>query len=314
MKEGTMKPNVLIIGGDISGKELVLIKQIPISRGYRYEYTDRDYNIKHVSQALLDAELAYLSDGGKYPIVCDETEFQKYEFDSIRRVNRLNGEIKKRVKEWIVLLNEKTKNNPNVQVYINCGNDDPLFIDKLLGKYQPEGKVIVLRDNVKLLSLGYSVKTPWKCPRDTSEEELNHKISSMTSQIKEGDILIFNFHCPPYNTFLDEVYEVDDNLQKRGNRKHVGSKYIREAIERFKPILSLHGHIHEAKYSELIGSTRCVNPGSNYQNGILQGAYFIIDNGKVEKDLIVDDLFGQKIGRPSFFAKLISFIKTLLSI
>ena len=198
-------------------------------------------------------------------------------------------------------------------MYINCGNDDPNFVDKLLGNYQPEGKVITLKDNVKLLSLGYSNKTPWNCPRDVSEEEINQKISSMTSQVKDGDILIFNFHCPPYDTFLDEVYEVDDNLQKRGNKKHVGSKYIREAILRFKPILSLHGHIHEAKYSEILGSTKCVNPGSNYQNGILQGAYFIIDNGKVVKDSFVDDLFCQPIPPSSFYAKFISFIKAKIS-
>lgn len=311
-----MKPNIMIIGGDITGKELVPIRREKTYGGCRYEYIDRDGNTKKISEKNLDEELEFLRDGGRYPIICDKTEYQRLEFNPTLKDKKLDEERKKRVEEWMDLLNEKVKNHPDVQIFINCGNDDPLFVDHLLGAFLPEGKVITIKDNVKLLSLGYSNLTPWECPRDVDEQVIRQKIAEMTEQISIDDILIFNFHCPPFNTDLDEVYEIDQNYQRRGYKKHVGSSSIREAIEQFKPILSLHGHIHEAKFSERIGSTKCVNPGSNYQNGILQGAYFIISDGKIVREILVNDLFPEKaIRTPSkwacILARLLSFITKL---
>jgi Icc-related predicted phosphoesterase len=34
----------------------------------------------------------------------------------------------------------------------------------------------------------------------------------------------------------------------------------------------LHGHIHESRGAVKIGRTLCINPGSEYASGILQGA------------------------------------------
>ena len=116
----------------------------------------------------------------------------------------------------------------------------------------------------------------------------------MIDKTDKNDVLIFNFHCPPINTSLDEVYAVDDNYQRSNYKKHVGSSSIRDAIEKYKPILSLHGHIHEVHNIEELGSSMCVNPGSNYQNGILRGAYFIIDDGEVKSKTLIEDLFPKK--------------------
>jgi Icc-related predicted phosphoesterase len=51
----------------------------------------------------------------------------------------------------------------------------------------------------------------------------------------------------------------------------VGSTAVRTAIERHQPLLSLHGHIHESRGVQRIGRTVCINPGSVYGEGILQG-------------------------------------------
>lgn len=66
---------------------------------------------------------------------------------------------------------------------------------------------------------------------------------------------VYVCHAPPYNTALDLA---------RG--KHTGSVAMRQFIERYKPPLTLHGHIHEAptnsgRYAERLGSTWCLNPG-----------------------------------------------------
>lgn len=52
----------------------------------------------------------------------------------------------------------------------------------------------------------------------------------------------------------------------------VGSKAVRDAIMKYQPVLSLHGHIHEGKGTARLGKTLCINAGSLYEQGLLQGA------------------------------------------
>ena len=53
---------------------------------------------------------------------------------------------------------------------------------------------------------------------------------------------------------------------------HVGSKAVRQLIEKDQPLIGLHGHIHEARGFVKIGRTLCINPGSEYGEGVLRGA------------------------------------------
>ena len=62
----------------------------------------------------------------------------------------------------------------------------------------------------------------------------------------------------------------------------VGSKAVRNVIERFHPALSLHGHVHESRGIVRIGKTICINPGSVYSDGILRGVLVELNSkGKV---------------------------------
>ena len=103
---------------------------------------------------------------------------------------------------------------------------------------------------------------------------------------------IFNLHCPPYDTPLDVAPELDKTLKpvmSSGgaiNMIHVGSKAVREVIEKHKPLLGLHGHIHEARGFVKIGRTLCINPGSEYSEGILRGALLNIDEKGVKSHLL----------------------------
>lgn len=68
--------------------------------------------------------------------------------------------------------------------------------------------------------------------------------------------LVCVFHGPPHGTALDQI----------AGGAHVGSTAARHWLERLKPALSLHGHIHESpaisgRYADWIGPTLCVNPG-----------------------------------------------------
>jgi Icc-related predicted phosphoesterase len=61
----------------------------------------------------------------------------------------------------------------------------------------------------------------------------------------------------------------------------VGSKACRKVIERSQPLLGLHGHIHESRGTFKLGKTMCINPGSEYTEGILRGALIELRGGKL---------------------------------
>ena len=62
----------------------------------------------------------------------------------------------------------------------------------------------------------------------------------------------------------------------------VGSKSVLAVLDKYQPILGLHGHIHEGKGTRKYKKTLCVNPGSMYEQGMLHGA--------------IIDLLPQKVG------------------
>jgi hypothetical protein len=55
---------------------------------------------------------------------------------------------------------------------------------------------------------------------------------------------------------------------------------VREILLRRQPLLSLHGHIHEGKGTARLGKTLCINAGSLYEQGVLQGAVVELDARK----------------------------------
>ena len=88
---------------------------------------------------------------------------------------------------------------------------------------------------------------------------------------------IYVMHSPPWGTHLDRI---------QGGHS-VGSRSIRKFIEAFQPLLTLHGHIHEAPrlsgdYKDRIGKTLCVNPGQMLPKDKsfpdLQGVVFDLEN------------------------------------
>jgi Icc-related predicted phosphoesterase len=57
---------------------------------------------------------------------------------------------------------------------------------------------------------------------------------------------------------------------------------VRDAIEKYQPMLGLHGHIHESQAMAKIGRTTCINPGSEYAEGILRGCIVTVSEGEVQ--------------------------------
>lgn len=96
-----------------------------------------------------------------------------------------------------------------------------------------------------------------------------------------------NLHVPPYASGLDDAPELDASLKVQTSLgqtrfKPVGSTAVRAAIERYQPLLGLHGHVHEAHAITRIGRTVCINPGSDFGEGVLHGALATLDKGKLK--------------------------------
>jgi uncharacterized protein len=68
----------------------------------------------------------------------------------------------------------------------------------------------------------------------------------------------------------------------------VGSTAVRDAIEQHQPILSLHGHMHEARGFARIGRTLAINPGSSYGHGDLLGAIVDLSATRKPRFMLVD--------------------------
>jgi Icc-related predicted phosphoesterase len=191
---------------------------------------------------------------------------------------------------------EQKLKGTKIKCYVSPGNDDAFFVDKVLAEsntvINPEGQVIDIDGIHEMASTGYTNMTPWNCPRDISEEELMKRIDDMTSKLKNPSRSIFNFHCPPYDSTLDSAPQLDEKLQPKLSASGpvmapVGSKSVRIAIEKYQPLLGLHGHIHESKGYLPLGRTICVNPGSEYTEGLLRGFLAELTEDKVKDFLFV---------------------------
>ena len=84
------------------------------------------------------------------------------------------------------------------------------------------------------------------------EDDLTREFDSLFASVEDPGRVVFNAHPPPFDSGLDEAPVLDAALtvqQSAGQVKlgPVGSTAVRAAIERYQPILSLHGHVHESR-------------------------------------------------------------------
>jgi len=285
------KVDVAIVGGDITGKGLVFVSKK--SNGYETEFLGRKWVAQ--SDEELRSVIQEIRRRGFYAHVDDPDAIDEIVCSPPKAENLLKDHITRSVKEWIQLAEERLKDS-GIECHISPGNDDIYDIDSILASSEfvinPDGKVVRINDGHEMISTGKANITPWKCPRDVTEDELRQTIEKLAIDLSNPSLSIFNFHAPPFNTYLDIAPELDENLRpviKAGQPSmiNVGSISVRKAIEEHQPLLGLHGHIHESKAVEKIGKTTCINPGSQYTEGILDGAIVTLEGEKVRDHMFI---------------------------
>jgi len=185
---------------------------------------------------------------------------------------------------------------PGLEVYAMMGNDDWLINMPVLDEVQGRGLLRLLHNKKYRLGNGFEIigyanvpPTPFSIKDgerlDTADAptEPQHFAACISTDkgIRQIDAVthfsrhntmeeelaklpvpksyqktVCVMHAPPFRTNLDVLYD----------GRSVGSRAIRQFIEKNQPYLTLHGHIHEApsrsgSYRDKIGNTVCINPG-----------------------------------------------------
>ena len=275
----------LILGGDITGKMIIPIVE-KSGGGYILEEGGKQ---REISKEQIDSIIRELDDFGYYPYVCSQSEFAELSSSESKRSELFTTLIKEKLVKWMKLAEERLKNS-GIKCYISPGNDDTLEIDEILDTssyvINPEEKVIDLDGEHEMITLGYANRTPWNTHRECDEDMLELKIMKLADQVDDLSCGLFNLHVPPYNTILDKAPELDGTLKPVNtgagvNLISVGSKAVRNCIEKYQPLAGLHGHIHESMGRCVIGRTVCFNPGSEYSTGRLNGLLLNLKGNKI---------------------------------
>jgi len=278
--------DALVLSGDMTGKVMVpIIKQD--DGKYKATLLNEAYTLKEEDLEEFKKKCRMLC---YIPHVTDPDEADRISEDEKYREDlfeRLEGEI---VEHWLSLIPDRVPED--VRIVISPGNDDKLSIDEII-KRDPrvifgEEEVVALDDEHEVLCCGWSNPTPFDSPRECSEEELERRLEAVAAKVKDMTRCVFCIHVPPYDSQLDLAPLTDKNLKvvAKGGRPQmipVGSKAVRKLIEKYQPLVGLHGHIHESPGFVHIGKTECLNPGSEYGEGVFKGYLVEIEGDKITK-------------------------------
>jgi Icc-related predicted phosphoesterase len=282
------KADMVVLGGDVTGKIMV---PITAYHGY-WEVTIRGERLRLETREQLAEAEKRIRDRGSYPAVVTPDELQTLREEGAAD-RRFVLEMSRSLDRWLDMADGKLHGG-EIPCILNGGNDDFFEIDHIVESSPcvtfAEGKVLDL-GSYYMISMGYTNPTPWNTYREAPEDELAAKIDALASQVPDIGRTIFNFHAPPFGTGLDEAPALDANLRPTHGgavMKPVGSTAVREAIGRYQPPLSVHGHIHESRGVAKLGRTLALNPGSSYGDGTLQAAVIDLNekNGKIKYVLV----------------------------
>jgi Icc-related predicted phosphoesterase len=284
--------DVLVMGGDVMGKLAIPIIRSADGRARatihgRVEHLETEADVVQAR-----GRIAAL---GFYDTVMDEDEYRTTRGDP-DAVDRLWRDLAtERLERWIALAEERLGPS-GIPCYVSGGNDDLLEVMTALPTRGTrsfvgcEGRVVPLDDRRSMISLPYVNPTPWNTPREAPEEDLARMIDEYVGGLPDLENAIFNFHAPPVDSTLDTCPMLDASTDPpsqivRGGQPVLhgaGSTAVRAALEEHQPLLGLHGHIHESQSAARLGRTLCVNPGSEYGEGVLRGCLITLADGKVK--------------------------------
>jgi len=277
------KADVLVMGGDMTGKAMVPIT----GAGDAWRVTLQEQEHILTGEAEVAAMEKRIGDRGYYPIRLSPEEMVAWQADQTLVDARFKAEMLAQVGRWMALADERLAGK-GIRCIVSPANDDIFEIDPIIAAAKlvdlGESNLIDL-DGFSLVSTGWANPTPWNTFRELPEDQLRERIDGLVAGVPDRSRAIFNFHAPPFGSNLDNAPKIDADMRYVSGGQAlipVGSRAIRDAIIEYAPVLSLHGHIHEGRGAVKLGRTLAVNPGSTYEDGMLQAAIVDLDLKKAE--------------------------------
>lgn len=294
MRSNVYRVDVALIAGDLTGKALVAV----VADEAGGTWTADVLGQRRVART--EAELAELersiADLGYYAVRVSPAEHAAMEADPALVRRAFDERITGRLRDWMALAAERLDGS-GVPVLLMPGNDDDHEIDPILDAStycrNVNEQVVELTPWHQLVSMGWSSPTPWHTPRELPEEEFLDRLSGLLAGVRDSRRTVMMTHVPPYDSGLDTAPLLSPDLRPTVSagdllRGPVGSTGVRAAIEKFRPVLGVHGHIHESGGERRIGDTLCINAGSEANHGILRGYLVDMTADGVERTLRVE--------------------------
>jgi Icc-related predicted phosphoesterase len=275
---------LLVLGGDVTGKLVVPIVRQPDRRWLAHE-------------RLLDSERAVeelerrAATAGQYTARMPAEEYEHYQAhpDAVQELfERLMCE---RLTSWLHYANQRLEGS-EVRIVTAPANDDPWVVDDVIREHGgervllAEGEIVEVAPGHELLSSGWTNVTPWNTPREYPEEAIRAHLDELADKLEHPENALLNLHVPPYDSRLDTAPLLGQDLKVRTSMgaqvtAPVGSTAVRAVLEERQPLLSLHGHIHESGGAVRIGRTLAINAGSEYGEGVLRGVLVTVGGGRL---------------------------------
>lgn len=281
--------DTLILGGDMTGKAIV---PIVAQGGDEYKVTLLEQVSMLHGKEEVDKMVQTIQNRGYYPYVTDPDEVQAIVSSPGKMDDLFMDQVLKTMQRWMDYADTKLSGT-GIRCIVCPGNDDVFEIDAVIASSKCvrslEGEVIELDEYHEMANSGWSNPTPWNTHREEPDEALLKRLEAVISQVKNPAQAVFNFHPPPYGSGLDEAPELTKDLRQAYAGRSmipVGSKAVMTVIDKYQPLLGLHGHIHEGKGTRKYKKTLCVNPGSMYEQGMLNGAVIELKPQKVGNYLL----------------------------
>ncbi|MEM3670267.1 MAG: hypothetical protein QW767_00770 [Thermoprotei archaeon] len=268
----------VVVAGDLTGK--LLIPVVESQGALSFKYYDET---KTVDRRNFEGYAKQIRSMGHYYRIVSKEEYAELlsEPSNVRKAF-LDAMIES-LHDFFSLIRERFGSR-GAQLYLISGNDDYPEVERFIKENDDqvivdyEQKAVEFWDKT-IIGLGYSNPTPWKTPRELTEDEIFSRLKQILSGLDARKTVLV-VHVPPFNTLIDKAPKLKDfkPIVSGGQLEmvSVGSTAVRKTIEEFEPVVSLHGHIHESGGFDAVrglsgANVHVYNPGSEYSSGILRG-------------------------------------------
>jgi Icc-related predicted phosphoesterase len=283
---------VIVMGGDVTGKAVIPLVEASDGVVTAELFGQPERAATPEERAELEHRIR---SNGMYPHLMTADEVQRVAALSVEEREAWFAEVMLvTFDRWLALAEERLE-DPSVRCFVMPGNDDPPGVDTAIERatrVEACDERIIELGAYSMISLGYSNITPFDSPRELEEDELYRRVEGLATQVDDVAHCIFNLHVPPYDSLLDSAPQLDAELRVVATAGQpvmipVGSTAVRELIERFQPLVALHGHVHESRGATRIGRTLCINPGSDYHTGRISGVLVHLKNDHADYQFVV---------------------------